>query len=71
MTDVPTLTSATVANYSLLNPLDYGGTAPVDGNLTFTAPASDRSIRSTIQIPSSGLFYIEIKTTKMILNKFK
>jgi hypothetical protein len=59
MTDVPTLTSATAANYAVLNPLDTGGTAPTNGNLTFTAGAAERGVRSTIAIPTTGLFYAE------------
>jgi hypothetical protein len=59
MTDVPTLTSATAANYAVLNPLDTGGTAPTNGNLTFTAGAAERGVRSTIAIPTTGLFYVE------------
>ena len=35
MTDVPTLTSATVANYCVMNPLDYFRSSPTSGNLNF------------------------------------
>jgi len=59
MNDVPTLTSATVANYAVLNPLDTGGTAPSAGNLQLTAGAAERGVRSTFAIPTTGLYYAE------------
>jgi len=46
-------------NYCTLNPLDTGGTAPVNGNLELTAGAAERGVRSTFAIPTSGLFYAE------------
>ena len=58
MTDVPTLTSATAANYCVLNPLDKGGGASAtNGNLTLV-DASPGSIRSTIGM-TTGKFYAE------------
>jgi hypothetical protein len=61
MTDVPTLTSATAANFAVLNPLNNsGGTTISDGNLkALWASASDRSVLSTFPTPSSGKFYAE------------
>jgi hypothetical protein len=59
MTDVPTLTSATTANYCVLNPLDTGGTAPSRANLELTAGAAERGVRSTMAIPTTGTFYME------------
>jgi hypothetical protein len=59
MTDVPTLTSATAANYCVLNPLDNGGTTPSAGNLELTAGAAERGVRSTMAIPTTGTFYME------------
>jgi hypothetical protein len=60
MTDVPTLTSATTANYCVLNPLDKGGTVnPKNGNLGFANTAGTYStVRSTVGI-TSGKWYFE------------
>jgi hypothetical protein len=60
MTDVPTLTSATVANYAVLNPLDTGNT-PTNANLTFPAPASAWKLnRASMSIPLTAKAYWEI-----------
>ena len=61
MLDVPTLTSATNANYAVLNPLNNSGGATIsDGNLkALWASTSDRSVLSTFPIPSTGKFYAE------------
>ena len=63
LTDVPTLTSNTAANYCVLNPLDkIGSTAVIrDGNLTFTKSGSGyyNHTSATIGV-SSGKFYWEI-----------
>jgi hypothetical protein len=59
MTDVPTLTSATQANYAVMNPLDKVSGTASNGNLTWTASASQSGIRGTVAIPSSGAFYME------------
>jgi hypothetical protein len=58
MTDVPTLTSATAANYCVGNPLDNSGTLS-SGNLTFVSGGSNQSNRASFQLPSSGKFYAE------------
>jgi hypothetical protein len=58
MTDVPTLTSATAANYAVLNPLDKGSTVS-DANLKTNSGAAHQSVRATMQSPSSGLYYFE------------
>jgi hypothetical protein len=58
MTDVPTLTSATAANYCVGNPLDNSGTLS-SGNLTFVSGGSNQSNRATFQLPSSDKFYAE------------
>jgi hypothetical protein len=66
MTDVPTLTSATVANYCVLNPLDKATNFTLAGaNLNFTpANTSDLySCRSTFQIPSTGKWIWEVTNT--------
>lgn len=64
MTDSPTLTSTTVANYCTLNPLRYGtGTSSTttisDGNLKITCSSNAGSVVGTINIPSSGKWYWE------------
>jgi len=64
LTDVPTLTSETVANYSVYNPLDSGSPSlSIDGNLTYSnGAASHLGIRGSIAIPASGAFYMECVT---------
>jgi hypothetical protein len=56
LTDVPTLTSTTVANYAVLNPLDSGRTLS-NGNLTYAAAASGIT-KATIGV-STGKWYWE------------
>jgi len=61
MTDVPTLTSATAANYCVINPLDGGSSAAMtisDGNLKATAGTGWFSQACTIGV-TSGKFYWE------------
>ena len=55
MTDVPTLTSATAANFAVLNPLNPSRSTLTNGNLT----ASGATDTPTI-IPTSGTYYFEI-----------
>jgi hypothetical protein len=64
MTDVPTLTSATAANYCVLNPLTYGYTAPTitSGNLNISGGVFATAV-STFLIPQSGKYYAEIQIT--------
>ena len=57
MTDVPTLTSATVGNYCVMNPLDSLQTV-ADGNLAVSAGATWYMTRATIGM-SSGKWYWE------------
>ena len=58
MTDVPTLTSATTANYCVLNPLNTG-LAPIWGNLAISqSPSSWVSAGSTF-VQSTGKYYFE------------
>ena len=62
MTDVPTLTSTTAANYCVLNPLEKNGGSVVDGNLNFTnGSATSYMVGSTI-VPT-GLCYAEFQPT--------
>jgi len=58
MTDVPTLTSATAANYCTLNPLQ-SAVAPSDGNLKITGATAHRNSLGTINLPSTSKFYFE------------
>jgi hypothetical protein len=71
MTDVPTLTSATAANYCVLSPLDYASTSygsylnpPTNGNLTQsnTTGGAWGINRSTIGI-TGGKWYVEVVQT--------
>jgi hypothetical protein len=62
MLDVPTLTSATVANYCVLNPLNKGTNQTVaSGNLNNTASAHG-TVLTTIGV-TSGLWYAEATLT--------
>jgi hypothetical protein len=64
MTDVPTLTSATVANYATLNPLFVGTSSYLSGgNLNASISAANTSVVGTFQIPSSGKWYWEYQIT--------
>ena len=70
MTDVPTLTSATVANYCVMNPLGgpSGGLQGTltNGNLTWQSPTSDqKSVLGTIPVNSNttGKWYWEVYPT--------
>jgi len=63
MNDVPTLTSATVANYAVINPLNTGGGTYSNGNLQWVSPATDlKSAQSTIALntASTGKWYWEV-----------
>jgi hypothetical protein len=66
MTDVPTLTSATAANYATFNPVQPAGSYPAtfsNGNLKVTSNASSAGQTSqvtTIAMPATGNWYAEI-----------
>lgn len=68
MTDVPTLTSTTAANYCTWNPLDKSGTSYIptisNGNLSFAAGSAGQfsPCRGT-QFVSSGKWYFEVTIT--------
>jgi len=70
MTDVPTLTSATAANFATLNPIrpsSSGGFS--NGNLTGTAETStQRGLTSTIALPWNGKWYAEVTFASSIYN---
>jgi hypothetical protein len=69
MTDVPTLTSATAANYCVLNPLDSTLTL-INANLSWNAPSNtELGSRGTIGV-SSGKWYYEYKITSTTANPF-
>ena len=60
MTDVPTLTGDTAANYCTLNPLNSFNNTLSNGNLTTVTPLSlAGSAIGTIQIPDTGKWYWE------------
>jgi hypothetical protein len=62
MIDSPTLTSATVANYAVLNPLDTGANTTIsDGNLKYVTSSSAGvgTCRGTFGV-TSGKYYFEI-----------
>ena len=65
MTDVPTLTSATAANFAVLNPIGvpYSTGTASGGNLNWTgASAADKGMAATISM-SSGKWYWECVIT--------
>ena len=65
MTDVPTLTSATAANYAVANPLDKQSDVVVsDGNLKISLGTVTGAIRKTnasMALPTTGKYYWESK----------
>lgn len=64
MTDVPTNTSATVANYSVINPIwaGYGTPTLSNANLT-TVTTSAQTAVSTMTFPNSSKTYLEATFT--------
>ena len=63
MTDVPTLTSATAANYCVMNPLALTSTTLTNGNLTATKTATANiNCTGTIAV-QSGKYYWECAVT--------
>jgi len=68
MTDVPTLTSATVANYAVLSPLIPSGVLPSNGNLYYyNSAATVRITFSTMAVPTSGQWYWEMTASSNTL----
>ena len=66
MIDSPTLTSATVANYAVWNPLKtYSANFTItNGNLTASDTSSSVSTRiASMAIPTSGKYYFEVTAT--------
>ena len=60
MTDVPTLTSATAANFAVWNPLDVSGTYLSNGNQRITTGAAQGGVRSTMAFPTTAKIYFEV-----------
>jgi hypothetical protein len=69
MTDVPTLTSATAANYAVLNPLDNASMTITDGNLSAVGSTTYGAVRSSIAV-SSGKWYCEVKTLQNVSGNY-
>lgn len=63
MTDVPTLTSPTVANFAVLNPLDQTGTTVSDGNLKTVISAGGSNVGCGSFAMTSGKWYWEVTAT--------
>ena len=67
MTDVPTLTSATAANYCVINPLANSGIGTLsDGNLKLVTSTDAKAITGTMALPSTGQYYFEITATDYV-----
>lgn len=65
MTDVPTLTSATAANYAVLNPIFTNGFNPLtltNANLTATSASGARLALGTMYV-TTGAYYFEATCT--------
>jgi hypothetical protein len=63
MTDVPTLTSLTTANYAVLNPLANGGGTLSAANLNMVGASAAWGTRLSTIAVSSGKWYCEITPT--------
>jgi hypothetical protein len=72
MTDVPTLTSSTAANYATINPLDYNSTYLTLSNAnlrqTYAGVTAAAASRATMAIPTTGKFYWEVYLTTIGTN---
>ena len=67
MTDVPTLTSATAANFAVISPLwpaSYSNGSITNGNLTALITAiSSKNCFASMPLPTSGKIYYELTST--------
>jgi hypothetical protein len=63
MTDVPTLTSATAANYAVLNPLYPGSSTITNGNLSSASGTTTVYSAAASMSVSSGKWYWEVNVT--------
>ena len=74
MTDSPTNTSATVANYATLNPVDNPSSSNSLANANLTASTAGasgwRGIRATMAFPTTGKWYYEVTLTSGTNNLF-
>ena len=72
MTDVPTLTSATTANYATINALDYNSTyltlSAANLQQTYGGVVAAAASRATMVIPTTGKFYWEVTLTTIGTN---
>jgi hypothetical protein len=72
MTDVPTLTSATAANYAVMNPLDYNATyltlSAANLQQTYAGVTAAAASRATMVIPTTGKYYWEVTLTTIGTN---
>jgi hypothetical protein len=72
MTDVPTLTSATTANYAVINPLDYNATyltlSAANLQQTYAGVTAAAASRATMVIPTTGKYYWEVTLTTIGTN---
>jgi len=66
MTDVPTLTSATTANYATLNPLANPVGTLANGNLQISTTTDQKVTTATMALPSTGQYYFEITATDYV-----
>jgi hypothetical protein len=64
MTDVPTLTSATNANFAVINPVNQSGQTITNGNLTTQWSLTAAGQRSTFAL-DSGQWYWEVTMTSI------
>jgi hypothetical protein len=60
MTDVPTLTSATAANYPVINPVDKTSYSITNANLSInTSSTTWYAARASMAFPTTGKWYVE------------
>jgi len=69
MTDSPTNTSATVANYAVLNPLDNNSMTLSAANLDAAGSTTYGAVRSSIAV-SSGKYYFEVNVLQNVSGNF-
>jgi hypothetical protein len=69
MTDSPTNTSATTANYAVLNPLDNNSMTLSAANLDAAGSTTYGAVRSSIAV-SSGKYYFEVNVLQNVSGNF-
>jgi hypothetical protein len=60
MTDIPTLTSATQANFAVLNPINAGAATITQGNLALTSASTGWRLGYSTIAMTSGKYYCEV-----------